>query len=172
MGWDGAWRLGLLGQSWEEKFLMALFLKVICSSWRIWCWVLLKFLGETFFVEAFLEWGFGVWSLELFCPWEVLRAIFTGCNDVTLEREGKFRVDAGATCLPSGSNWGEGMGMVDLVLVGGVFWLRCNSLVVSVWKYVRDGLIGKAESDMWVTKTLEFAQAKLKKNWVKVTAPF
>ena len=54
--------------------------------------------------------------------------------------------------------------MVDLVLVGGVFWLRCNSLVLSVWKYVRDGLIGKAESDMWVTKTLEFAQAKLKKN--------
>ena len=53
--------------------------------------------------------------------------------------------------------------MVDLVLVGGVFWLRCNSLVVSVWKYVRDQLIGKAESDMWVTKTLEFAQAKLKK---------
>lgn len=57
--------------------------------------------------------------------------------------------------------------MVDLVLVGGVFWLRCNSLVVSVWKYVRDGLIGKAESDMWVTKTLEFAQAKLKKKLSK-----
>ena len=42
---------------WEERFLMALFLKLICSSWRIRRLVLLKFLvvrvtGKSFLNES------------------------------------------------------------------------------------------------------------------------
>ena len=29
---------------WDKRFLMALFLKFVWSSWRIWCLVFLKFL--------------------------------------------------------------------------------------------------------------------------------
>ena len=51
-----------MGKSWwEERFLMALFLKLVWSSWRIRCLVCLKFLvvhvsGKSFLNEG-LEYG-------------------------------------------------------------------------------------------------------------------
>ena len=39
---------------------------------------------------------------------------------------------------------------MEPVLFGGLLWLGVNSLVVIMWKSVRDGLIGKVELDMWV----------------------
>ena len=43
---------------WEERFFMALFLKLVCSSWRIRCLVLLKFLIIQVTGKSFLNEGF------------------------------------------------------------------------------------------------------------------
>lgn len=72
------------------------------------------------------------------------------CMDVSLaKKKGRFRGGEGGRCLlPSGSNWGKGMGMLESVLVSGVLLLIGNSFVVSVWKYVGDGLTGNTELAM------------------------
>ena len=68
-----------IGDSWwEERFLMALFLKLICSSWRIQRLVLLKFfmvhVSEKSFLNEILVYGYlitwFVWSL--LCSWSYL----------------------------------------------------------------------------------------------------
>ena len=48
-------------------------------------------------------------------------------------------------CLPGGSYEVKGMGTVESVLVGGLLWLGGNSLVVSVWRSVRDAFSGKTK---------------------------
>ena len=85
------------------------------------------------------------------CHYQVFGAIFAGCIDVCLvKKEGRFGGEAGARCLPSAGNQAEGLEKVEPVLFGGLLWLGVNSLVVIMWKSVRDGLIGKVELDMWV----------------------
>ena len=64
---------------------------------------------------------------------------------------GEIRGDAGAGCLSSGSNWGEGVETVEPLLFGELLW-PSDSLVVSVWKSVGDGLTGKVERDVWVAR--------------------
>ena len=56
--------------------------------------------------------------------------------------------EAGAWCLPSGSNRGEGVGMVELRFAGGLLRMGDDSLLLPVWRSVGDGFTGKEESDV------------------------
>ena len=48
--------------------------------------------------------------------------------DVCLEKkEDILGGEAGVSCLPSGSHWGEGVGMVKLVYVGELLRMGCHS---------------------------------------------
>ena len=60
--------------------------------------------------------------------------------------------EAGAWCLPSGSNWGEGVGMVELRFAGGLLRMGDDSLLLPVWRSVGDGFTGKEESDVWLVR--------------------
>ena len=46
----------------------------------------------------------------------------------------------------------EDVGMVELVFVGGMLWMGGDSLLVPVWRSVRDGFTGKGELDVWVVR--------------------
>lgn len=73
------------------------------------------------------------------------------CMDVSLaKKKGRFGGGEGTRCLlPSGSNWGKGMGMLEPVLVSGVLLLVGNSFVVSVWKYVE---MGSLATQSWLCR--------------------
>ena len=78
-----------IGDSWwEDMFLMALILKFVWSSWRIRCLVFLKFFVVCVWQE-FFKWEYGVWPLGLWCPCQLLRAIFTVFVDECLEEGGE-----------------------------------------------------------------------------------
>ena len=68
---------------WEERFLIALFLKLVCSSWRIRCLMLLKFWWFVF--PERVSWT----RVASTVAWVVLPLLsFTGCIDVCLEKSG------------------------------------------------------------------------------------
>ena len=92
--------------------------------------------------------------LELYCHCQDLGAIFTVFVVVYLEKkEGIFGGEAGAWCLPSGSNQGEGMGTVELVLISGLMRMGGNTLLLPVSGSIGDRLTGKEELDVWVAGT-------------------
>ena len=44
------------------------------------------------------------------------------------------------------------MGKVELVFVAGLLRMGDDSLLVPVWRYVRDGFTGRGESDVWLVR--------------------
>ena len=103
--------------------------------------------------EEFLECGFGVWLLGLSCHFQVVSAISTVFVDVCLEkRDGIIGGEAVAWSLPNGSNSGECVRTVELVFLGGLLKIGGDSLLLLMWRSVRDGFTGKGESDVWVVR--------------------
>ena len=48
----------------------------------------------------------------------------------------------------------ECVGTVELVCVGGLLRMGCDSLPLSVWRSVGGGFTGKGELDAWVARAL------------------
>ena len=91
---------------------------------------------------------------ELYCHCQDLGAIFTVFVVVCLEKkEGIFGGEAGAWCLPSGSNQGECVGTVELVLISGLTRMGGNTLLFPVNESIGDRLTGKEELDVWIAGT-------------------
>ena len=61
--------------------------------------------------------------------------------------------EAGAGCLPSESNLGEGVRTVETVLFGGLLSMGGDSLLVPVWRSVGDKLSPKEGLDLLVAGT-------------------
>ena len=92
-GWGNGWRLELLGQSWDQRqvlqfqlvivggkrFLMVLFLKLVCSSWRIQHLINLKIfvvhVSETSFLHECLSMVTWV-GLPLLSTWSHLYRLY------------------------------------------------------------------------------------------------
>ena len=132
---------------------MALFLKLVCSSWRIQCLVFLKFFVVHISGISFLNEGLDYCCLGCTVIAKFLGAIFMVFVDVCLEqKDGIFGGEADAWCLPSGSNWGEGVGTMEPVLIGGLLWMGGNYSLVPMRSFVGDELTGKEKLDLWVAR--------------------
>ena len=132
---------------------MALFLKFVCSSWRIQCLLFLKFFVVYISGKSFLNEGLEYCCLGCTVIAKFLRAIFMVFVDVCPEKKDKiFGAEADAWCQFSGSNWGEGVGTMEPVLIDGLLWMGGNYSLVPVRSFVRDELTGKVELDVWVAR--------------------
>ena len=132
------------GSWWEKRFIMALFLNLVWSSWKIQRLVSLKFLTVRVSRKSFLIEGLEYGHLGCAVIANVFGAIFMIFVDVCLpKKEEIFDREAGAMCLPVGSNQSEGVGTVEKVYVSGLLRMGGDSLPVPVWRSVGDAFTDK-----------------------------
>ena len=114
---------------WEERLLMALLLKFVWSSWRIWRLVFLKFLVVRVCGKSFLNEGMEYGRLGCAVLANFSEPSLRFFVDVCLERkEGILGGEAGVYSLPSGGNRDEDVKKVKLVYIGELLRMGDDSL--------------------------------------------